>query len=92
MNKQLIRTIWVVLSIALAIGSFKGGDTSIICGWLWLIWTIPFGVIWQFCIYNLLIKFLQPQIVQYAGCVLVILTFYLFWFIAFPAIRKIKKT
>jgi hypothetical protein len=36
---------WLVVAVLLSILSFKGGDASIVAGWLHLFWTAPFGIV-----------------------------------------------
>ena len=92
MRKFVLPTVFLAVAIALAAGSFVGGDTSIECGWLWLVWTIPFGAIWQFYGYDQVRHLAPPQVVQYLGSALVILVCYVFWFVFLPFVRRTGRT
>ena len=92
MRKCIVPTLFLAVAIALAVGTFVGGDTSIVCGWLWLIWTIPFGAIWQFYGYDLASHLAPPHVLQYLGSALVILLCYFFWFVALPIVRRARRT
>lgn len=78
---------WTCIAVALAFGSFVGGDTSIVSGWFFLAWTIPFGVIWWFCIYRVLPQWMHDNVIQVGGTVLVIVVAFVFWFIFVPRIK-----
>ena len=100
MRMAAARTVWLLIAGALAFGSFAGGDVAVICGWLFLIWTLPFGVIWWFWVYEFFQPLAQSEtvqvvhgslFVQVAGVVVVIAIAYLFWFVVVPAmVRKFK--
>ena len=92
MRKFALPALFVLIAVALAVGSFVGGDISIICGWLWLLWTLPFGVIWQFYGYDHVTHIASLQVVQYVGSALVILVCYVFWFVALPILRRTGRT
>jgi hypothetical protein len=80
----LIRFVWLVIAVCLAGGSVAGGDTSIVCGYLLLIWTIPFDIIWQFYLSDLALKFVSARIADWIGLTLVIAASYIFWFVLIP--------
>jgi hypothetical protein len=101
MQITVTRIAWLLVSVALAFGSFAGGDVAVVCGWVFLIWTLPFGVIWWFFVYDYFQPLAQsetiqivrePLFVQVAGVVIVIAITYLFWFTAVPAmVRKFNS-
>ncbi|SRR6266568_9477877 len=78
--------IWLVGAIALAICSFLGSDLSIIVTWLFLAWTMPFGIIWWFYIYPFFYgQMWAPEIaVQATGEICAVLLAFVFWFVAIP--------
>lgn len=78
---------WTCVAVALAVGSFAGGDTSIVSGWLFLAWTIPFGVIWWFYLYDIVRQWVPDNVAQVGGTVLVIVVAFVFWFVLVPRIK-----
>lgn len=85
---RLIMAIWLTVAIILGAVSFLGGDASIVGGWLFLIWTVPFGVIWWFYLYDYTLVWIPAHIAQPIGTAAVILITFLFWFILIPRIRR----
>lgn len=72
----------------LGAASFAGGDLAIVTGWLFLLWTAPFGVIWWVYLYDIAMGFVPSTIAQPVGVVAVIAVAYLFWFILVPNLRN----
>lgn len=83
---------WTVIAVALSFASSAGGDTSVVCGWLFLIWTIPFGVIWWFCLYDIVLSWIPASIAQPLGDAVVDALAFLFWFVLFPRLRASFKS
>ena len=81
-------TVWVCIAIALRFYGSLGGDAAIVSGLLFLAWTIPFGLIWQFLLYDQALKVLPVQAAQLVGDALTMAVFVLFWFLLVPAIVK----
>jgi hypothetical protein len=88
MTITLIRAIWAAVAALLGIGSFAGGDTSVLCGWLLLAWTFPFGVAWWFYLYDLVQPLLETSVAQVASTVVVIIVAYWFWLVFIPAVVR----
>jgi len=65
-----------------------GGDTSIVTGFLWLAWTAPIGLIWQFWVYDTALKLAPASLVNIVGLALVLVLAYLFWFQLVPALLR----
>lgn len=86
---RLIALVWVVCAVLLRIYGSSGGDASITSGLLFLVWTAPFGPIWQFNLYDYALMWLPIHVVQVVGDVLVILVAFFFWFIAIPKLHKV---
>jgi len=86
---------WTLIAVLLACGSFAGGDTSILCGFGFLLWTAPVGIIAVFYVYEYVLKVLPQSVVDPVGMALVILLAYIFWFFAIPrvlsAVRQSKR-
>jgi hypothetical protein len=83
--------VWVGGAVLLAIGSEVGGDVSIIAGLAWLVWTAPIGFIWQFWLYDLVLKVVPANVANYSGLVIVFLAAYAFWFYAVPRLVRLGK-
>lgn len=78
---------WTVVSILLTIGSFLGGDLAIVAGWGFLIWTLPFGLIWWFVIYEYIPHSYATPSVQLVGELLCVILAFVFWFVLIPWLR-----
>jgi len=78
---------WTCVAVALGFGSFAGGDASIVSGWLFLVWTIPFGAIWWFYLYDIVRQWVPDNVAQAGGTVLVIVAAFVFWFVVVPRIK-----
>lgn len=88
---RLASLVWLGVAILLAIGSETGGDTSIVTGLLWLVWTAPFGPIWQFWVYDSALKILPANVANFLGLVLVLLIAYTFWFHFIPWLVRLGR-
>jgi len=86
--KLAIQIVWVAIAAVLSIGSFAGGDTSIGCGWLFLIWTAPFGIAWWFWLYWLVDPQGSRENIQYIGTAAADIAAFAFWFYLVPAAIK----
>ena len=82
-----IALVWLAVAAVLSVASFVGGDTSILGGWLYLIWTAPFGVIWWFYLYDHALAWMPANVAQPIGVVVVDVVAFLFWFVAVPRLR-----
>src|SRR5690348_10655783 len=82
---------WLIVAVLIAIASFVGKDTAIIGGWLFLIWTIPFGVIWWFYLYQHALALGPPYWVQPIGTVAVIAISFVFWFVWIPKVHGVFR-
>jgi hypothetical protein len=75
---------WLAIAALLVIISAKGGDATIVGGLLWLVWTAPLGLIWQFLVYEHVLRILGTQATNWLGVALVFVGAYLFWFYFIP--------
>ncbi|HKJ74266.1 MAG TPA: hypothetical protein VKA19_09140 [Alphaproteobacteria bacterium] len=82
---------WIAGAVFLSVASFVGGDTAILSGWLYLVWTAPFGLIWWFYLYNHALVLLPANIAQPVGVVLVDVVAFFFWFRTIPWLRRLSK-
>jgi len=88
MIRRWLAGIWLLVAVLLAVGSMAGGDTSIVTGFLWLAWTAPIGLIWQFWVYDTALKVAPASLVNIVGLALVLVLAYLFWFQLMPALLR----
>lgn len=89
--RSKLAIVWIAVAILLAAYSHRGGDASIVGGFLFLLWTAPFGMIWQFWIYDSSIKILSPALAQLAGDALAVAFGAAFWFVFVPFIWRIRS-
>jgi hypothetical protein len=88
--KSVFRTwpiIWVCIAVLLGYGSFTGGDTAIVTGWLFLLWTVPFGALWWFYGYDVALQFMPRNVAEVGGTIVVIIGAFIFWFVVVPWIK-----
>jgi uncharacterized membrane protein len=82
-----IAIVWIVGIVLVSAASFAGGDTAVLAGWLYLVWTVPFGVIWWFYLYDHALALLPASVVQPIGVVVVDIVAFLFWFNVIPRLN-----
>lgn len=85
---RLIALVWLSVVVLLRLYGLNGGDAAITGGLLFLVFTLPFGMIWQFCLYNYALIWLPAPIAQFLGDIVVVVTSFLFWFVLIPKIRN----
>jgi hypothetical protein len=81
---------WLAIALILIFFSSSGGDASFRAGWLFLVWTIPFGVIWWFVIYDYVrtLTWLPIPVIQTGGDLIVVAAAFVFLFVFIPWIQK----
>ena len=81
---------WLSVALILTYFSFSGGDASFLAGWLFLVWTLPFGVIWWFIVYDYVhaLAWLPLLTIQTGGDLIAVAAAFVFWFIFIPWIQK----
>jgi hypothetical protein len=79
---------WLVIAIALEYGSGLGGDASKLWGWILLIWTAPFSLIYQFVLYDIVLGIVSRPTAQLVGAVFEVGLGYLLWFIILPRVHR----
>jgi hypothetical protein len=84
MARVAVRLGWVLIAIALRSGSFAGGDTSILTGLLFLLWTMPFDLIWWRYLNDLAEPVFGSTAAQAAEVAFAISAAYAFWFVLVP--------
>jgi hypothetical protein len=83
--------IWLVIAIALELASTLGGDASKLWGWVLLLWTAPFSVIYQFLLYDAMSGAIGRSAAQVVGALFEVGLGYLFWFVIFPRISQRQR-
>jgi hypothetical protein len=81
---------WLAVAVLLSILSFKGGDASIVAGWLYLLWTAPFGIVWWFWLYDIVLAWLPASVAQPVGVIAVDSIAFAFWFVVLPRVRALR--
>jgi len=81
---KAVRAAWILVALMGAYGSTVGGDTSIVCGWLFLIWTAPFSIVWWFYLYDVIRLHMEASLAQPLGLAVVVVLAYAFWFWLIP--------
>lgn len=79
---------WGLIALIIIAYSAQGGDSSIVGGVLFLIWTAPFWIIWQFYIYDLIVDVFSPESAQIFGYFISIICGFVFWFIFIPFLHR----
>ena len=79
---------WLVAAVGFAYMSSLGGDNSKVGGWLYLLITLPFGIIWQFSVVEHIQSLFPDADLYLIGQVFVIGIGYIFWFLLIPALKK----
>ena len=82
--------VWVAVAVLLRVYASNGEDASIVGGLLFLVWTAPFGLIWQFWILDTLSSF-HASVVQTIGDVFSVAAGAIFWFFIIPKVRRMQK-
>jgi hypothetical protein len=88
---KLIVIVWVSVAVMLRIYGFAGGDASIVGGLLFLVWTAPFGLVWEFQLSHYALMLMPVLVSQMVGDIIVIVTGFLFWFVFLPWVRNFHK-
>lgn len=88
---RLVAFVWVAVVAVLSVASFVGGDTSILGGWLYLIWTAPFGVIWWSYLYDHVLAWVPANIAQLLGVMVVDVLAFTFWFMLVPRLLALTR-
>jgi hypothetical protein len=82
---------WLVIAVLLVIMSARGGDAAIVGGLLWLVWTAPVGLIWQFLLYEHVLPIFGTEATNWLGVALVFVAAYLFWFYFIPWLFRLAR-
>ena len=88
---RLLAIAWLSISIVLRLYGSNGGDAAIVGGLLFLLWTAPFGMIWQFYLYDYATMLMPARIAQVIGDGVVILVAMLFWFVFVPRWCRLRE-
>jgi hypothetical protein len=83
---------WVVVACLLVAMSAIGGDATIVSGLLWLVWTAPVGLIWQFMVYEHVLRIWGTEATNWVGLALDLVGAFLFWFHFIPWLfRSVRR-
>ena len=80
--RTVFLALWFVLSLVSAFGAFHGGDTSILCGWAFVVLTFPFWLAWQTYAYNIVSHFVSKSVVDVIGAGLSLFAALIVWWYA----------
>jgi hypothetical protein len=83
----IFRGIWLFLAVLMAVVPVQG-DSAILVGWLFLLWTFPFSGIWWFYLSHAAQPFLTPAIDNLLGSAFAIIAAYCFWLFLVPALMR----
>ncbi|MEP7246849.1 MAG: hypothetical protein ABI885_24645 [Gammaproteobacteria bacterium] len=86
MRKYILGAIWLVVAIAAGMAAMAGGDTAVAGGWFFLLWTLPFGVLWLQYGDDIARSLMPDAIVSPFGIVLVIALGFCLWFVLLPRV------
>jgi hypothetical protein len=92
-RRQLFRLVWLSIAVVLGYASLVGGDTAILGGWLFMVWTLPVGIMWWFCVYPNVrdLVGIPIPVFQIIGETIVIAIAFVFWFLVFPRVGRISR-
>jgi hypothetical protein len=83
--------LWIAIAVLIRLYASGGGDASIAGSLLFLLWTAPFGLIWQFWIYDTALALSTPVVVQVIGDVFSIAAGVALWFFILPSVRRYQR-
>jgi hypothetical protein len=92
MAKRIAQLAWVLVALVAAYGGYQGGGTAVALGWLFLVWTAPFGIIWWIYIYPIVLPLAPKAMLEIGGPASAIALAYLFWFVLVPAAFRWSKS
>jgi len=90
--RMVIELLWLALAVTCAVGAFRGGDTSILCGWAFLVLTFPFWLAWQNYAYDPVLSALSKDVTDVLGVSLSIAAALLVWWHIVPVLLKKART
>lgn len=85
---RLMALVWIAGAVLLRFYASEGGDASVVGGLLFLVWTAPFGPIWQFWISDLFPSDWAPLAAQVIADAFVIAVGATFWFFMLPRVVR----
>jgi hypothetical protein len=88
MRNKSFGVAWWAITAILVYYSYSGGDASIVAGWLYIIWTLPFGFVWHFLLYDMLVPYVPSAVLDIGGSIAIASLAFWFWFIFFPKLRS----
>lgn len=88
LHKKAARVVWLCIAIGLALMPSGSGDTNLMVGWAFFVWTFPFSGVWWFYLYDVARQYMSASVAQPIGSALIIVCAYVFWFVLIPMIRR----
>ncbi|WP_152625079.1 hypothetical protein [Xanthomonas albilineans] len=89
--KRILLVLWVAVAVLLRFYASQGGDASIVGGVLFLVWTAPIGMIWQFYIYDFALRWMSSDMAQMLGDGISIFFGAVLWFVFSPWLARIFR-
>lgn len=80
---KAVSAVWLIVAFVLVIGMHGGGENAVVSTLAYLAWTVPFGIVWHFLLYDAL-NFVS----QIVGDVFVVAIAYIWWFVIVPIIFR----
>jgi Na+/proline symporter len=92
LTKKIVHVVWLCVAIGLALMPSGSGDTNLLLGWVFFVWTFPFSGVWWFYLYDVTRQYMSVSVAQSIGSALVIVCAYAFWFWLIPMIWAKART
>lgn len=93
LTKKIVHVVWLSVAIGLALMPGGSGDTNLLVGWVFFVWTFPFSGAWWFYLYDIALQYMSKPAAQAIGSALVIACAYAFWFLLIPWLwRKSRRS
>lgn len=93
MKKKIVHVGWLCVALGLAFMPSGSGDTNLLAGWVFFLWTFPFSGVWWFYLYDVALQYMSKSLAQSIGPLFAIVGAYAFWFLLIPWIwRKARRS
>lgn len=85
---MVVGLIWLGFALVLEVAAVAGGDASILYGWLLLVWTAPFSVIYHVWAYDAVRDAIGRPNAQIVGALFEVVLSFFFWFVLLPRVWR----